>query len=119
MKKKFYSAVAIVTAFLPTIVFAQGVYTTVDTLINRLATWIPRLTGIVFALAILGFLWGLMLFIFSAGNEEKRSEGKGIMIWGLVAIFVMSSIYGIVRLAQNAVDVGGSGTLQPPTVQIR
>ena len=37
-----------------------------------------------------------------------------IMIAGLVALFVMISVYGIIRLAQNALGVGTETTIGVP-----
>jgi len=53
-----------------------------------------------FVLAVFLFLWGLAVFILNAGNEEKRSEGKKRMMWGIIAIFVIFSIWAIVKILQ-------------------
>lgn len=121
MKKKLYTVALITGALLPTVVFAQGGgYTTVDTFLRKLKEWIPTLTGIIFGLAIIGFLWGLMKFVFAAGSEDARESGKNIMVWGLVAIFVMASVWGIVRLAQNTFGLQDSNNpIQPPRVLIQ
>lgn len=116
MKNKIYSSALIVTTLLPTIVFAQtsGAYGSIDTFLNALKRWIPTVTGIIFGLAIIGFLWGLMKFIFAAGSEDARESGKNIMVWGLVAIFVMASVWGIVRLAQQTLGVDNNTQINPP-----
>ncbi|MEX0935108.1 MAG: pilin [Candidatus Paceibacterota bacterium] len=57
---------------------------------------------LIFALAILFFLWGVFNFIFiNQNNPEKREEGKKFMIWGIMSIFVMVSLWGIVNLLSN------------------
>ena len=56
---------------------------------------------VVVALALLFFLWGLMKFVLNADNEEKRKEGKSVMIWGIIALFVMISVWGIVGILVN------------------
>lgn len=119
MKKKIYTSALIAVAFLPMLASAQGGYTTIDNFLNKLKVWIPTVTGIIFGLAIIGFLWGLMKFIFAAGSEDAKEEGKSIMIWGLVAIFVMASVWGIVRLARDTVGVNNDSPLNPPQVNIR
>ncbi len=45
--------------------------------------------------ALLGFFWGIALYIQSAGDEKKLAQGKDIMIWGVVGLFVLVSIWGI------------------------
>ena len=57
---------------------------------------------LVFGLALLAFFWGLAKFIFHAGNEDRIEEGKRIMLWGIIALFVMVSIWGLVSFMQEA-----------------
>ncbi|HYF29209.1 MAG TPA: pilin [Candidatus Paceibacterota bacterium] len=54
---------------------------------------------LVFALAFVAFLWGIFqYFILGGADEEKRAEGRSFAIWGIIAFFVMVSIWGIVNL---------------------
>ena len=59
---------------------------------------IPLLVGI----ALLIFFWGLVKFIFAQGSETAKADGKKVMLWGLIALFVMVSVWGIVRFMQDA-----------------
>ena len=63
------------------------------------ADLINSLIIIVGAIALLVFLWGLAKFIMKVGGDEKAvADGKRLMIWGLVALFVMVSVWGLVNL---------------------
>ena len=53
------------------------------------------------AFALLGFLWGLSKLILNADNEQKRAEGKQILLWGIIALFAMVSIWGLLRVLEN------------------
>ncbi|MFP4022846.1 MAG: hypothetical protein ACLFNR_00280 [Candidatus Paceibacterota bacterium] len=53
---------------------------------------------IIISLSLLSFLWGLTKFILNADSDSGREKGKQVMIWGLVALFVMVSLMGIVQL---------------------
>ncbi|MBI4114410.1 MAG: hypothetical protein HY445_01040 [Candidatus Niyogibacteria bacterium] len=44
------------------------------------------------------FLWGLVEFLMNPDNEEKRSAGKRHMIWGIVGLFLMVSVWGIIQI---------------------
>jgi hypothetical protein len=72
-------------------------------LMDLFIRYIKLVTPLVFGLAILAFMWGVMTFIFAAGNEDKRSEGKNIMLWGLIAIFFLTSILAIVSLVGGTI----------------
>lgn len=72
---------------------------------------------VVFGFAVLFFFWGTGQFILNAGVEKTRNEGKQKMLWGIIALFVMVSIFGIIRFAGSALGInvdttfmgGGSG----------
>ncbi|MDB5194387.1 MAG: protein of unknown function with transrane region [Parcubacteria group bacterium] len=50
------------------------------------------------ALALLVFLWGLAQFIFEGGSEKSIESGRNRMVWGVIALFVIFSVWGIVSL---------------------
>src|SRR3989344_7678054 len=52
----------------------------------------------IFAAALVVFIWGVVQYMVNAGNSEKREEGRKFIIWGLVAFFVMLSIWGIINI---------------------
>lgn len=57
------------------------------------------LVPLVFALALIAFLWGIFQYFIAGGaDEEKRDKGKQLAVWGLIGFFVMVSVWGIVNL---------------------
>ena len=50
-----------------------------------------------YALAILFFFIGMARFLFM-GGEENRQKGKIFMLWAVIGLVVMFSVWGIVRL---------------------
>ena len=57
------------------------------------------------ALAVVFFLVGIVRFMFSAGDVEKRKEGRTMMIYGIIGLFVMVSVWGLVSLLSNTFDL--------------
>lgn len=78
------------------------------TILGNFRNLINTVIGLLFAVAVLIFLWGVVKFIASASNEAERTKAKGIMTWGIVGLVVMASVWGIT----NAI-VGYFGTNQP------
>lgn len=62
---------------------------------------INALMPFIVALAVLFFIWGVFQFVKSAGNEDERTEGRDKMIYGIIGIFVMVSVWGFVNLLDN------------------
>jgi len=54
-----------------------------------------------FALATVAFIWGVIQYYLNPDNEEKRKKGKSFIIGGLIALFVMLSVWGLVAILTN------------------
>ncbi len=82
--------------------------------VDLILGYIELITPIVASLALLAFFWGLAKFIFSA-SEKTVEDGKNFMIWGVVALFVMVSIFGILRYMNGELGLGTFGVPLLPT----
>ncbi|MCD8563576.1 MAG: hypothetical protein LRY44_01020 [Candidatus Pacebacteria bacterium] len=55
-----------------------------------------------FALALVLFLIGMLqFFVYKQGNTEKAQEGRQHMLWGIIGMFIMVSVFGIMRILIN------------------
>jgi hypothetical protein len=90
--------VLVLFLYLPTMAHAQRTLTTfVQTLIDLVEYTIP----IVMSLALIVFFFGGARFIWGGENEQTRAESKVFLFWGVVGLFVMVSIWGIVLLIES------------------
>ncbi len=92
-------------------------------LILSLSNGVIRSIGyMLFTLAVVAFFWGIIQFIWSArqGAEGKGiSNGKTFMMWGLIGLFVMFSVWGIIKFAQGVFGIQGENTIIVPDLQFR
>ncbi|MDE1940643.1 MAG: hypothetical protein KGI66_00800 [Patescibacteria group bacterium] len=58
---------------------------------------------LLFGLAILIFVWGVLQLVLGGDDEEKRERGKSTIKWGTVGLFIMVSAWGIIYLVSNTV----------------
>ena len=116
MNKYFKAGIAVGAALLPMLAGAQGNLGGVQTWTTSIMSIVNTLVPIAFTLAILAFFYGLAKFIFGAGNDEARASGKKVMIWGLVAIFVMASLWGIVTFVRNQIGIGARTENNPTDI---
>lgn len=102
------------TFTLPTFAFAA----TFNSIAAQVQDLLNLLIPILITLAVIYFFWGLANYILKSGTEEKEN-GREIMIWGIVALFVMVSIWGLVGLIGSTFGIqqGGSGAGFIPTVR--
>lgn len=56
---------------------------------------------IVFAAGFFLFIWGLVEFLVAINQGGDAAEGKRHMMWGIVGMLIMVSVYGIVSLLDN------------------
>ena len=57
--------------------------------------------GLMFVVAVVVFIYGVVEFILGAYNEDRKTAGKKHMIWGIIGMFIMVSAYGIIALIDN------------------
>ncbi len=111
MKKIIYSALA----FAPVLTFAQSLGN-LSALVSDFGGIIAKIIPIMFALAIIYFFWGLVVFLRAAGDPKAQEAGRNQMIWGVIAIAVMLSIYGLVYWLQQNLGISNTGPIAPPQV---
>lgn len=109
MKKIIATAIAGV----PFLVLAQGTGQGLNSIISMIGGIISAIIPIFVALALVAFFWGLIKFLFSSG--DGKDEGKMYMIWGIIALFVMVSVWGIVNLLKESFGVQNT-SIEIPTV---
>lgn len=72
------------------------------------------LIGLLFFVALFVFLWGIFKFIGNAASEEARETGKRNMMWGIIGMFIMIAVYGIIRLVLGTFGITGPGSSNIP-----
>lgn len=71
----------------------------------------------ILSLAALGyFMFNVVMFIKSADNDKMREPYKQAMIWGVIALFVMVSVWGIVAILG---DIVGTNTSIIPQIRYK
>jgi hypothetical protein len=107
-KKIFYHFVVLLTLMIPMVLFADD---DIGSLVGIVLNIVKSLIGLVIASSLLFFFWGLMRFIMHAGDLTKKEDGRSVMIWGIIALFVMVSFLGIIAILQNTFLPGNENSL--------
>ena len=104
MKKALFAGA---TLLLPVLASAQ-LTNVQNNIITPIGNIINTLIPIAFAAALLFFFYGLATYILS--KEHDKEVAKKRMIWGVVALFIMASIWGIVNFLATSVGVDQRNT---------
>ena len=91
---------------------AEADVTTLMESISRVV--INPLIVLLFALAIAFFVYGLSRYLLSPDNEELRKASKSQMLWGIIGMFIMVAVFGIMRLilstlGENKIQIDDTG----------
>ena len=113
---------------IPTLVFAQDGaaqinkgFDTFGGIITRFTQTIVRSLATLFATAaMVAFFYGIVQFIWGSrdGDATKAKNGKNFMLWGLIALFVMFSVWGIINYAQGIFGIAGKNTIVIPQIEL-
>ncbi len=100
MKKTYTKILSVVLlTALPVVSQAQGVdFTYLEEALGQVTNLVAQLIPLAIALGLLFFIWGLVQFIAASGSEEAKEEGKRRMVWGIIALFVIVAVWGLVGL---------------------
>lgn len=85
-------------------------------LIGKAIDIINPLLVIMVALAMLVFFKGLVQFIAKSGDAKNHADGRNLMVWGLIGIFVMVSVIGILNFAYNDLGFNRQRNFSLPTL---
>lgn len=100
-------------AFLPVIALADN---DLGSFVTKMGTILSSIVPIMVTLALIYFIYGLAEYISVSGNEAKKAEGKNIMIYGTIAMFMIVSIWGVVQFIGKTVGVSEVTTQKSPAI---
>lgn len=90
--------------FFTNIAYADGV----DKLLSSInAQILDPLIRLLFAVAFIVFLWGVSQMVLNANSDEGRTKGKSHILWGVVGMSIMVSVWGILNILINTLGIQG------------
>lgn len=64
---------------------------------------INAIIPILIMVALIIFFVGLIKYIYNTGDAHGHGVGNEFILWGLVALFVLMSLWGILDVAKTAI----------------
>ncbi len=98
---------------LPAVAFAQYSVQNSSGLFNAIQSILNAVIPIIIALAVVYILWGIVQS-FIKGSDEERKAGHMKILYGIIGLFVMISIWGLVNILVGTTGLNN----QVPTNQI-
>ena len=90
-------------------IFTPVAYANVDTFVMKLNKYLfnPFIVFLV-ALAVVYFLYGIYEYLQGASSDEAREKGQRHMIWGLIGLFIMVSVFFIMKVLLGTIGIDDS-----------
>lgn len=98
--KYFYTLTLI--AF-PAVASAQNVFSMLELVSDLISATVPVLIG----LAVLVFIFGILKYVV-AKDSDAQKEAKSVILWGIIILFVMVSIWGLVNLLGDTLQLNNA-----------
>jgi len=90
---------------------------TIAGLLRKLQGILNAVIPFIIGLTILVIIWGIFTYVTEASNEEKRTEARQFILYGIIGLFCMLSIWGFVNILVGTFSI--DNTIEPgqiPTV---
>lgn len=86
----------------------------INALLNKVNQFILNpIIALLFIVALITFFWGLVQFIANAGSEQGRETGRRNMMWGIIGMFIMIAVYGIIKILLQTFGIAEPTYLGP------
>lgn len=66
---------------------------------------IDPLVQLLFAAAVFYFIYGVFKYIKDADDSSSRVDGANHVLWSTIGLFIMISVWGIIKILQNTIGV--------------
>jgi hypothetical protein len=77
----------------------------VDKIVKALTEMIINpIIYLLIALSVMYFIWGLVIFLIKSDDASGKKEGTQHMMWGLIGLFIITSVWGILNLINSSLD---------------
>lgn len=84
--------------------------------IETVQRWVGDLIPILIGIGVLYFLWGVIKYMTAGTDSEKRKDGISGMAYGVLAVFIMVSIWGLVGFISSTTSIEQEQTVTIPQV---
>ena len=127
-KKSLYRLLLLIgLTSIPTLALAQvaqitGGFQSFETIIRSFNNTIVKSLAALFAsAAMVAFFFGLVKYIIGIRNGDTTANrnGQQFMMWGLIALFVMFSVWGIITYAQRIFGIEGKTNIIIPEIMFQ
>jgi hypothetical protein len=79
------------------------------TVLERIKSFvIDPILAVIFTLGLFLFFVGIVEYLWEIKDGKTDGDGRNHMVWGLVGMLIMVSVYGIINMIVNTLELDGA-----------
>jgi len=98
------------------VVPGAGTTSSVSSAVSLVVQYINLAIEFLILAGVAWVIWNAFKFVMAGGEAEKRDEARSGIIYGLIGIAVMLSVWGLVTLVMSSTGLGTTKTIVVPAV---
>ncbi|MCA9351998.1 hypothetical protein KC866_01210 [Patescibacteria group bacterium] len=102
--KKVITTLALGFVASPFVALAQGPGQDANGILAIIGGLLDRIIPILILAGLAYFIYGVVRFVI-AGDADKKAEARQIVVQGIIGLFVIMSVWGIVFLLNRTLDI--------------
>ena len=129
MKKKLIVLSGFVMGLAPVVALAQvatgtnqanctgpGTVSNIEGLLCKIGDILSAVVPILIIIGVIYFVWGVVSYVIGK-DEEAKKEGRSKIIYGIIGLAVIVSVWGLVKILTNTfVPSQNTGSVTLPTI---
>ncbi len=114
---------ALLTSLSPLTILAETAPQATARTIDGLMDWFIYLAGralpLLMIAALVLFLFGIVKRFFWSKDTADTKEAGRYILWGIVALFVMVSVWGLVNVLKSTFNLDNKDIPTPPAIPVK
>ena len=86
-------------------------------LVTLFGSYLRLLVPFLIGLGVVVFFWGVVRYVTAGEDQQRLRDGARLMSYGIIAIFVMVAVWGLVWIIINTFGIEGLITT-PPNIPV-
>lgn len=89
---------------------------TIENIVAKIQSIATLLVPIFITIALIYFIYGVIKYITAGGEEEERKKARNTIIYGIIGLFAIVSVWGLITILNRFFGVSSGGTIPRPII---
>ncbi|PIR58031.1 MAG: hypothetical protein COU71_00890 [Parcubacteria group bacterium CG10_big_fil_rev_8_21_14_0_10_38_31] len=107
--QKFKKFIPVGLMFAPVLASAASL----ESVVGNIQALVNLILPLLISVALIVFIVGVIKYITAGADEEKRKEARNTIIYGVIGLFAIVSVWGLVAMLQSSFGINET-TITPP-----